>query len=271
MFGSRDALIGSEVYAMANKYKSPEIKKATLEDLRFALSMGLKDFVKAPQFGLFFGGVFAVAGLLLVYGMFVLDMLWLSYPLIIGFSLIGPFIATGLYEVSRRQENDQPLRWKDILGVIWLQHKRELGWMAFVMLFIFWVWMYQIRTLVAVFFGSSGFAEFNGFLDAVFYTQTGWIFLVVGHLVGALIAFVLYALTVISCPILLDRDLDFVTAMVTSIQAILKSPAVMLIWGLLVIMSVILSAIPVFLGLLIVLPVLGHATWHLYRRVIVWA
>ncbi|MEO1142236.1 MAG: DUF2189 domain-containing protein, partial [Pseudomonadota bacterium] len=108
----------------------------------------------------------------------------------------------------------------------------------------------------------------QGFLDAVFTTQTGYLFLLVGHLVGALVSITLFALTVISCPFLLDRDVDFVTAMLTSIRAVLKSPIIMLTWGVFVILSVIAAAIPAFLGLLVVLPVLGHATWHLYRRLI---
>ncbi|MEM9277071.1 MAG: DUF2189 domain-containing protein [Pseudomonadota bacterium] len=253
---------------MKQQSLSLKVNKARFEDLKYALVNGARDFVSAPQYGLFFGAVYAIGGLLLVYGVVVLDMAWLVYPLVIGFALIGPFVATGLYEVSRRLEAGQPLEWVPVLGVIWQQHRRELGWMAFVMLFIFWIWMYQIRTLVAVFFGSSGFADIGGFVDAVLTTSNGWTFLAVGHLVGAVISLVLFALTVVSCPLLLDRDVDFVTAMVTSIRAVLTSPFVMLCWGVFVIVSVILSALPAFFGLLFVLPVLGHSTWHLYRRLI---
>ncbi|MDJ0612344.1 MAG: DUF2189 domain-containing protein [Rhizobiaceae bacterium] len=248
--------------------KTLKIKAATLDDLRYALSMGARDFARAPLFGLFFGGFFALGGIALTYGIFVLGILWLAYPLIIGFSLIGPFIATGLYDVSRRLEADQSLNWPDILLVIWKQHRREFGWMAFVTLFIFWIWMYQIRTLVAVFFGSSGFASLERFLEAVFTTDTGLTFLIVGHLVGAVISLILFSLTVISCPLLLDRNIDFVTAMVTSIRTVLASPIVMLGWGSFVVVCVLLAAVPAFAGLLVVLPVLGHATWHLYKRLV---
>ena len=253
---------------MAEGGQLPTISKIGLEDLRYALANGARDFARAPQFGLFFGGFYAVGGAILVYGSFVLGMLWLVYPLVIGFALIGPFVATGLYEVSRRIENDRELNWSEVLSVMWSQHKRELGWMAFVMLFVFWIWMYQIRTLVAVFFGSAGFADFQGFLDAVLTTANGWNFLIAGHLAGAIISLVLFSITVVSCPLLLDRDVDFVTAMITSIRSVLQSPLVMLGWGVFVVVAIILSALPGFLGLLIVLPILGHATWHLYRRVI---
>ncbi|MCY3984502.1 MAG: DUF2189 domain-containing protein [Roseovarius sp.] len=253
---------------MTVKSEKLEIKKATIDDLRFALSQGVADFLKTPLFGLFFGGIYAIGGIVMFCGIFVFEMFWLAYPLVIGFSLIGPFIATGLYEVSRRLGNDAELSWPDILGVIWLQHRRELGWMAFVMLFIFWVWMYQIRTLVAVFFGFAGFASFSGFVDAVLTTSNGWTFLLAGHLVGAVLSIALFMLTVISCPLLLDRDTDFVTAMITSIKTVLKSPFAMFGWGFFVIVSVTLSMLPAFLGLVFALPILGHATWHLYRRLI---
>jgi len=237
-------------------------------DLRIALARGWQDFKRAPRFGLFFGAVYALGGWLLVLSFVSLRLPWMAYPLVIGFALIGPFVATGLYEVSRRLEQDQPLTWPSVLGVVVAQHRRELGWMAFVMLFIFWIWMYQIRTLVAVFFGFQGFATFSGFLEAVLTTPNGWLFLLVGHGVGAIISLVLFALTVISCPLLLDRDVDVVTAMLTSIRAVVRSPLVMIAWGVFVVVSVVLAALSAFVGLLVVLPVLGHATWHLYRRAV---
>lgn len=244
------------------------IRPARFEDLRFALGQGWADFRKAPGYGLFFGAIYACGGLLLIWWTFFRGVTWMAYPLVIGFALIGPFIATGLYEVSRRLQSGQVLGWKGVLLVIVEQHRRELGWMAFVMLFVFWIWMYQARTLVAVFFGSKGFASFDGFLTAVFTTDTGWWFLLTGHAIGAAISLVLFSLTVISCPLLLDRDVDFVTAMLTSIRTVAASPVVMLGWGIFVVVAVLLGTFPGFIGLLFVLPVLGHATWHLYKRLI---
>ena len=245
------------------------IRTATFSDLRKALRAGWADFLKAPGMGLSFGTIYALGGIVLVWFTFVLDLSWMAYPLVVGFALIGPFIATGLYEISRRLQSDLPLGWRSVLLVIFEQRRRELGWMAFVMLFIFWVWMYQARTLFAVFFGSKGFASFDGFVTAVLTTPTGWWFLLVGHAVGAVISLVLYSLTVISCPLLLDRDVDFVTAMLTSVRTVLRAPLVMLGWGIFVVLAVLLSAIPGFAGLLLTLPILGHATWHLYKRLVV--
>ena len=251
------------------KNKPIEIRKAEVGDLRHALAQGWSDFRAAPQFGLFFGAIFAIGGLLLTWLAFELGLSWMAYPFVIGFALIGPFIATGLYEVSRRLQVEKSLEWRSILLVIFEQHRRELGWMAFVTLFIFWIWTYQIRTLVAVFFGSKGFATFDGFLTAVFTTETGFYFLLTGHAVGAVISLVLFSITVISCPLLLDRDLDFVSAMLISIKTVITSPFVMLGWGVFVVLVVLLSAVPAFAGLLLSLPILGHATWHLYKRLLV--
>ena len=246
----------------------PAVRALTFGDLGEILRLGLADFLAAPLFGLFFASIYALGGLLLAACILQFGLYWLLYPLVIGFSLIGPFVAAGLYEVSRRREQGHSLAWSSVLGVVWHQRRRELGWMAFVMLFVFWVWMYQARTLFAVFFGFQGFATFEGFLTAVLTTTNGWTFLLVGHAVGAIIALVLFALTVVSCPLLLDRNVDFVTAMITSIRAVFASPVVMIFWGLFVTACVVVSALPAFLGLLITLPVLGHATWHLYRRAV---
>lgn len=245
-----------------------DVQTISFKDLVDVLKAGLSDFFAAPLIGLVFGATYVAGGVGLVAFVMFLGMPWLAYPLVIGFALIGPFVATGFYEVSRRRESAQPIIWSEVFGVIWQQRRRELGWMAFVMLFVFWIWMYQVRTLVAVFFGSQGFATLDGFLTAVFATQNGWTFLFVGHVVGATIALVLYSLTVVSCPLLLERDVDFVTAMITSIKAVTQSPVPMIAWGLLVIACVVAAALPAFLGLLLVLPVFGHATWHLYRRIL---
>lgn len=242
-----------------------EINTISFKDLKKVLQLGLKDFVSYPLYGLFFASIYVLGGLLLVSIFFFLNVIWPIYPLAIGFALIGPFIASGLYEISRRKENAFTITWWSVLGVIWEQKNRELGWMAFVMLFVFWVWMYQARTLFVVFFGFGGFATLEGFLETVFTTNEGIYFLLIGNLVGAVISFVMFSVTVISCPMLLDRDADFVTAILTSIKAVVKSPLPFILWAGLVISMVLLSMLPLFLGLFITLPLFGHSTWHLYR------
>ncbi|MFN4354152.1 DUF2189 domain-containing protein [Parvibaculum sp.] len=244
----------------------PRIHTMTFGDLASALNAGFRDFLRAPLFGLVIGGTFALIGVVIVASLTIWQLPWLIYPFAIGFPLVGPFAAVGLYEVSRRLAAGERPSWGDVFGVIWAQRRREVSWMAFVMLFVFWIWMYQVRLLIALFLGLVSFASFEQFLTVVFTTQDGILFLAIGHVVGAVLALVLFSITVISIPLLLEREVDMVTAMITSIKAVFQSPVVMLGWGVFVTLCVLMASLPLFLGLLVVLPVFGHATWHLYRR-----
>ena len=248
--------------------KLPTIRTVVPDDIKNALKAGLADFMAAPAFGLFFGGIFFLGGLFILAALMIFKQTWLIIPVGIGFPLIGPFIAVGLYEVSRRRAAGQPLSWKEILLVVFRQRERQLGWMAFVVLFIFWVWMYQIRLLLAIFLGFKSFSSFDAFVNIITTTPEGIGFLGVGTIVGALLSLVLFSSTVIAMPLLLDRNVDMVSAMIVSFKAVFSNPVVMLTWGVIVAALVILALIPAFLGLLVVLPVLGHATWHLYASTV---
>ena len=244
------------------------IRAGTIEDLRAALRHGWKDFLRAPGFGVFFGGFFAFGGIVILAMTWALGLSYLAYPTAVGFSLIGPFAAVGLYEVSRRLSAGQNLTWKGVLTVIYAQRRRELGWMAFVTMFMLIMWMYQVRILLAVFLGFQSFTSFSGFLTVILSTFDGLAFLVLGHVFGAILALILFSTTVISFPLLLEQEHDFITAMITSFKAVTMSPLVMIGWATFVGLTLYLSMLPAFLGLLIALPVLGHATWHLYKRLI---
>lgn len=246
----------------------PRVRALGFGDIVGSLRLGWNDFRQAPLYGLFFGSFYAAWGILISAMLTVLHMAYLVFPVSIGFVLIGPFVAVGLYEVSRRLERGDALTWRGVLGVIWLQRQRELVWMAFVMLFVFWIWMYQVRLLLALFLGFHSFSDFAGFVRVVLTTSDGLWFLAIGHIVGAALSLVLFSLTVISCPLLLDRDIDFITAMITSVKTVTQSGAAMIAWGAIVVAAIIVASLPAFLGLLVVLPVLGHTTWHLYRRAV---
>lgn len=249
--------------------KMPEVRAVSPDDVISALKAGLADFRRAPLFGLFFGGIFTCGGLLILLFLTVLDIPWMIFPVAIGFPLIGPFVAAGLYEVSRRLAAGEPLEWRGILLLMARQRERQLSWMAFVVLFIFWIWIYQVRLLMALFLGFKSFSTTGEFIQVVTTTPDGLGFLAVGTVVGGVLALVLFCSTVISIPLLLDRELDFVSAMITSFKAVFSSPVVMLGWGVAITALAIAAMVPAFFGLLVILPILGHATWHLYTRAVV--
>lgn len=235
-------------------------------DIGAALSSGIKDFLAAPLYGAFFGAVFATGGIFIAATLYYLNSPWLILPVIIGFPLIGPFAATGLYEISRRLEAGEKLSWRAILLTVFAQRERQMGWMAFVVLFIFWIWIYQVRILLALFLGFNTPSSLEGFFNVVTTTANGMMFIGVGSVVGAILALFLFSATVIAMPMLLDTERDFVTAMITSFKTVFANPWPMLGWGIIVTFLALVAMVPLFLGLVVVMPVLGHATWHLYRR-----
>lgn len=235
----------------------------TISDVFAALKAGWRDFTRAPLMGLFFGGIYAAAGIMLYLLLAYYRSVWLILPLAIGFPLVGPFVAAGLYEMSRRLARGEQLWWGEILTVTLRQSRREFGWMAFVVLFILWVWMYQVRLLVAFLMGYRGFASLDGFLVSL--TQADGIkFLVIGTALGAVLSFVLFCSTVVAMPMLMHRDSDFISALINSWRTVFENLAAMVFFGIVVAVLTFLALLPMFLGLLVVLPVLGHATWHLY-------
>lgn len=242
------------------------INKVTAADITASLRAGLSDFRARPVMSGFFGLFYAAFGLFVVWCLLWLGKVWMILPAAVGFPLIAPFAAAGLYEMSRRLEKNENFGWSDILTVTANQRKREMGWMAFVTLFIFWVWMYQFRTVMVIVLQNTSFSDFDGFLSIVLFTPEGWTFLAIGTCIGALLSAVLFTVTVIAMPMLLDRETDFVTAMLTSIRLVSENPVVMLTWAAIISVTILLSLVPAFLGLIFTLPILGHTTWHLYRR-----
>lgn len=247
--------------------RDPIVKRITRHDVAEAIGAGLRDFQAKPVYGLVFGGLYALGGLAILFSITRLQMAYLAYPLAAGFALIGPFVAVGLYEVSRRREAGEPISF----GVLWkaVRARPEVGWMAFVTLFLFIIWMYQVRLLMALLLGiNTTFSTLPEFLNVVLTTREGLIFLGLGNVIGAVLSIILFSLTVVSFPLLLDRDVDFITAMITSVRAVVASPVPMISWAIIIVMLLMVSALPAFLGLVLTLPVLGHTTWHLYRRIV---
>jgi uncharacterized membrane protein len=246
----------------------PTVNKLFADDITASLKAGFSDFLACPFMSGFFGLFYAVFGILFVWCLVWLGAIWMIIPAAVGFPLVAPFAAAGLYEISRRLQKGESFGWSEILTVMANQRKREMGWMAFVTLFILWVWFYQFRTLLVIILQESSFSDFDGFLDTVFFTSEGWTFLAIGACVGAFLSAVLFSVTVVAMPMLLDREIDFVSAMLTSIRVIKKNQLIMLTWAAMITVTMLLSLVPAFLGLIFTLPILGHTTWHLYQRAV---
>lgn len=248
----------------------PEVLSLEVGDLRHALRAGWRDFLAHPFYGAFFALVYVAGGWLLTYAFTAQGQVWWTLPAAAGFPILAPFAACGLYEISRRREAGEPLEFRSILGVVFRQKDRQIPSMAAVIVVFFLFWNFLAHTIFALFLGKSTLTNVTSSLD-VFLTPDGLMMLAFGTAVGAVFATLLYTLTVVSLPMLLDdREVDFVTAMLTSIGLVRENPVVMLGWGLFIAVTLTLGMLPGFLGLFIVLPVLGHATWHLYRRAVAW-
>jgi len=247
----------------------PKFRQVEFSDISASLAGGWADFKAYPVLGMAFGAVYVLGGLIVLYIVRQLGAPWMIIPLAIGFPLLGPFTAVGLYEISRRRAAAQPITVAGVFAHVFRQHQRQFGWMAFVVLFIFWIWIYQVRLLLALFLGFKSFSSFQAFVNVIATTPEGWGFLVAGTIIGTALAVVLLAVTVISMPLLMEREVDFITAMITSVGVVINSPIPMLGFGFVVGLLTLLALLPAFLGLLVVLPVLGHATWRLYQRITV--
>jgi uncharacterized membrane protein len=242
------------------------IRRLRFDDLRIAFWAGTDDFLRAPRFGTFFTAVYVLGGFIVVW-IGVEHVVWLLAASL-GFPILAPFAAAGLYEVSRRLEGGEPPTWEGVLGVVWRERRRQLPWVGAIIMIYLLFYFFLAYLIFALFMGSSIRAFMMTSWEAPL-TINGVLMVAIQVVVGGVLAFLLYSLTVVSLPLLLDRDLDFVSAMLVSLNAVSENLLVFGAWALLIVVSGILALVPWFLGLFAVLPILGHATWHLYRRTLV--
>jgi uncharacterized membrane protein len=252
------------------KSQWPEVNPLAVSDIVDSIAAGLTDFRAAPKFGLFFGGIYALGGLLITTLLLFYDLPYLVYPLAMSFVLIAPFVATGLYDVSRKLLRREPLSWNGVLGSVWGASGRDMGWMALVTAFTLIIWMDIAALLFFGFFGGQGIStpDLPALFRDIVTTPSGLLFLAIGNTVGAIIALFVFSFSAVSFPMLYDRDVDFVTAMVTSVRTVTKNFGPMVLWAAIIGALMIISLLAGFLPLFVVLPVLGHATFHLYRRAV---
>lgn len=263
---AQEGVTGGAVKPAARPASWPGVRRIGVDDVIDAFGQGIRDFRAAPKYGLAIGAFCAAGGWMILLLLWRFNLPYLAYPMAMGFVLVAPFVVTGLYDVSRRLQQGQPLSWSAMLGTIWDTRLRDLRWMALISSFSLVIWM-DIAALLS--FGFLGFRPLDASLiNDLLTTPSGLLFLLIGNLAGAAIAFFIFSISVVSFPLLFDRDLDFVTGIVTSVRSVTANPGPMALWCGLIGLLVLVSLLSAFLGLLVALPVLGHATWHLYRRVV---
>ncbi|HVO16334.1 MAG TPA: DUF2189 domain-containing protein [Alphaproteobacteria bacterium] len=248
---------------------APAIRRIWAADLRDALTKGLDDFSAYRTDVIFLCIIYPIVGLVAARLAFGYELLPLIFPLASGFALVGPVAAIGLYEMSRRREQGHDIGWADAFGVIRSPALGAMIALGLVLLAIFVLWLLAAWIIYHFTLGPALPASMASFADAIFTTDAGWTMIIVGVAVGFLFAVLVLTISVVSFPLLLDRDVGLSAAVATSVRAVLANPGPMALWGLIVAGGLVVGSIPALLGLAIVIPVLGHATWHLYRKVVV--
>jgi uncharacterized membrane protein len=247
---------------------APVIRTIGLPELHRALQRGWEDFKAVPSHAIILCIIYPVLGLMLARAVHGYSVLPLLFPLAAGFALLGPFAALGLYEMSRRRERGEQATAWDALEVVRSPSFGAMLGLGALLLALFVTWVATAQAIYIAAFGYAGATGFSDFAERVLTTSQGWWLIVVGCGVGFLFALVALCISVVSFPLMLDRHAGAGDAMVTSLRAVARNPVPMAVWGLIVAALLVAGSLPAFLGLAVVIPLLGHATWHLYREVI---
>jgi uncharacterized membrane protein len=247
----------------------PEIRRVSPSDLFKSLARGIDDFAAMPSHAVFLCVIYPLLGILLIGLTLGYAMLPLAFPVAAGFALIGPLAAIGLYELSRRREAGLDSSSSHVFDVL---HSPSLGAivaLGILLMAIFLIWLAVANAIYVANFGYHAPVSIRQFVADVFHTSAGWHLIAVGTGIGFLFAVLVLAISAVSFPLLLDRDVGAAVALLTSLRVVAANPVTMALWGLIIAALLVIGSIPFFLGLTVIMPVLGHATWHFYRRAIV--
>jgi uncharacterized membrane protein len=247
---------------------APAVRRIEIADLKDALAKGISDFGAARSDVIFLCLLYPVAGLVIARIVFGSGMFALLFPLVSGFALLGPFVAVGLYEMSRQREEGHELSWATAFDVVRSPSFGAIITLGIVLMALFLLWMSAAEAIYTMTVAPLQPTSMTSFINDVFTTARGWAMIGIGIGVGFIFALVVFAISVVSFPMLIDRDVGLGVAVWTSLRAIIANPIPMAAWGLIVTAGLVLGSIPLLLGLMIVLPILGHASWHLYRKVV---
>jgi uncharacterized membrane protein len=252
----------------AEAARPPRVRTVTTADLRAALAQGFDDFLACRADVLFLCVAYPLAGLAAVGLASNAALLPLLFPAIAGLSIVGPAAAVGLYEISRRRERGEPAGWANAFGVLGSASIGAIVALGLVILALFLAWLGFSQALYAATLGPAPPASVGAFAAAVLGSPAGWAMIVLGVGTGFLFAALTLAISVVSFPLLLDRDVGVIRAVTTSLEVVRRNPRTMAIWGLIVAGGLAAGSLPFFLGLAVAMPVLGHATWRLYRKAV---
>jgi uncharacterized membrane protein len=251
-----------------HKLDKPMIRTISIGDLFDALRQGAADFWEKPSHYVMLVLIYPIVGIVLTLWMNGYHTWPLLYPLVGGFALIGPFAALGLYEISRRREEGLDTNWSHAFDVLRSPAIGSIAAVGVMLFVLFTLWLTAAQALYESLFGSSTPQTLSGLMAQVLGEPGGMTLIIVGSMLGALFALVTLCTTVIAFPLLLDRDVGAFVAIETSFRAVMANPVPMLVWGVIVGAGLFLGSLPLFVGLAIVIPIFGHATWHLYRKVV---
>ncbi len=246
----------------------PIVRKIGFADLKDALAKGIDDFWAMPTHVIFLAIIYPVVGLFLARLTFGLHVMPLLFPLAAGFALIGPFAAIGLYEMSRQREQGVDATWKHAFEVWRCPSLDSIAALGTVLMIVFLIWLAVAQSLFQSLFGYGSPESIGQFVSDILTTSAGWTLIIAGNGIGFLFAVFVLTVSVVSFPLLLDRDVGAVVAAQTSVRAVLRNPLTMVAWGLFIAVALVIGSLPFFVGLAVVLPVLAHSTWHLYRKVV---
>ncbi|HTC07791.1 MAG TPA: DUF2189 domain-containing protein [Acetobacteraceae bacterium] len=247
---------------------APAVRRIGVEDLRIALARGLEDFKANRTDVIFLCVIYPVVGLVLARLASGYGLLPLLFPLASGFALVGPVAAIGLNEMSRRREAGETVRWIDAFGVLRAPSIGAISLLALMLVGVFVLWLVAAQVIYVATLGPQAPVSAAVFAHEVVATSAGWALIVIGVGAGFLFAVLVLAISVVSFPLLLDRDVGIDTAVWASVRAVAANPGIMAVWGAIIVAGLVVGSIPALVGLAVVMPVLGHATWHLYRRMI---
>jgi uncharacterized membrane protein len=246
----------------------PAVRTIGVDDLKDAVMRGISDFAAVPSHAIFLILLYPVIGVVLARILFGYDMMPLVYPLAAGFALVGPVAAIGLYELSKRREEGKDLSVWNLFDVFKSPSIGAIMRLGLVMFGLLIVWLYTAHAIYQSTMGVTTFGTVENFVNAVTQTPEGHSMMFAGNLVGFVFALLALVTSAISFPMLVDRNVSASTAVRTSVRAFAHNPVTMSLWGLFVAIALAVGTLPMFIGLALVLPILGHATWHLYRKVV---